>query len=103
MVWVYILAYNGTKLSGADATPANLADVFEVRLFSDTTNWQIASATDSSTSTMWGLAANSTTGARMDRSFIGNMTIGGRGANRNFHGKVAAMVVTTLKKWSSYA
>ena len=26
------------------------------------------------------------------------MIIGGRGANRNFHGKVAAMVVTTLRQ-----
>ena len=26
------------------------------------------------------------------------MTIGGRGANRNFHGKVAAMVITTLRR-----
>ena len=26
------------------------------------------------------------------------MTIGGRGANRNFHGKVAGMVITTLRR-----
>ena len=38
-----------------------------------------------------------TTGARMDRAFGGNLTIGGRGSNRSFHGKVASMVVTTLR------
>jgi hypothetical protein len=37
------------------------------------------------------------TGGRMDRAFTGNFTIGGRGSNRNFHGKVASMVVTTLR------
>ena len=36
------------------------------------------------------------TGVRMDRSIGGHLTIGGRGSNRNFHGKVASMVVTTL-------
>ena len=34
----------------------------------------------------------------MDRQFTGYFTVGGRGANRNFHGKVASMVVTTLKQ-----
>ena len=90
------IGFNGTRLSGANATAANLADVFEVRLFSDATNWQLASAPDSSTSTMWGLA-QSTTGGRMDRQFTGTFAIGGRGANRNFHGKVASMVSTTLR------
>jgi hypothetical protein len=33
----------------------------------------------------------------MDRSVVGNFTIGGRGANRNFHGKVASFVSTTLR------
>jgi len=33
----------------------------------------------------------------MDRSVIGNLTIGGRGSNRNFHGKVASFVATTLR------
>ena len=90
------IGFNGTRLSGANATPANLADCFEVRLFSDATNWQIGSAADNSTATMWGLSQSST-GGRMDRQFTGNFTIGGRGANRNFHGKVASMMVTTLR------
>ena len=42
--------------------------------------------------------ASSTTGGRMDRNIQGGLTIGGRGSNRNFHGKVASMVVTTLIK-----
>ena len=77
------IGFNGTRLSGANATPANLADCFEVRLFSDATNWQIGSAADNSTATMWGLSQSST-GGRMDRQFVGNFTIGGRGGNRNF-------------------
>ncbi len=36
------------------------------------------------------------TGVRMDRAIGGHLTIGGRSSNRNFHGKVASMVVTTL-------
>jgi hypothetical protein len=34
----------------------------------------------------------------MDRNITGSMTIGGRGANRNFHGKVASFVTTTLRR-----
>ena len=34
----------------------------------------------------------------MDRTIAGDFTIGGRGSNRSFHGKVASMVITTLKK-----
>ena len=33
----------------------------------------------------------------MDRSFTGLFTVGGRGSNRSFHGKVASCVVSTLK------
>ena len=33
----------------------------------------------------------------MDRAVEGDFTIGGRGNNRSFHGKVASMVITTLK------
>ena len=32
----------------------------------------------------------------MDRAVTGDFTIGGRGSNRSFHGKVASMVITTL-------
>ena len=33
----------------------------------------------------------------MNRQYQGDMTIGGRGANRSFHGKVASYVSTTLR------
>ena len=89
------IGFNGTRLSGANATAANLADVFDVRLYSDVTNWQSASAPNSSTPTLWGLS-QSTTGGGMDREFTGSTTIGGRASNRSFHGKVASMLITTL-------
>ena len=34
----------------------------------------------------------------MDRQFTGDLTIGGRGSNRNFHGKIASFVTTTLMR-----
>ena len=34
----------------------------------------------------------------MDRSVTGQLSVGGRGSNRSFHGKVASMVVTTLRR-----
>ncbi len=34
----------------------------------------------------------------MQKATTGDFTIGGRGSNRNFHGKVASMAVTTLMK-----
>ncbi len=91
------IAHNGTRLSGNNATAANLADCFDVRFYSSGTNWQDASAPNSSTTTMWGLTG-STTGGRMDRVITNLLSVGGRGGNRNFHGKVASFVVTTLER-----
>ena len=88
---VYI-GFTGERLSGADATATNLADCFDIRYVNLSTG---IAGSSLSTFTNWG-SANSSTGGRMDRQFAGAMTIGGRGANRNFHGKVASMVVTTL-------
>ena len=34
----------------------------------------------------------------MDRSVTNSLTIGGRGTNRSFHGKVASFVTTTLQR-----
>ena len=34
----------------------------------------------------------------MDRGIGGDFTVGGRGSNRSFHGKVAAMTITTLQR-----
>lgn len=92
----FYIAHNGTRLSGTDATAANLAAAFDIRWF--TTNFTggvFGSWMDNkSTTANW---TAGTTGGRMDRTVSGAMTVGGRGSNRNFHGKVASMVVTTLK------
>ena len=89
---VYI-ASNGTRLSGGQATASNLADCFDIRFGGSHNSWTMSG--NLSTATNWSNNATST-GGRMDRSFAGEFTIGGRGANRSFHGKVASMVVTTL-------
>jgi hypothetical protein len=88
---VYI-AHKGTRLSGSNATAANLADCFDIRVVNPTNNWDLTYVYNVSTTANW-----ITTGGRMDRTVRGDFTIGGRGSNRSFHGKVASMVVTTLK------
>ena len=90
---IYI-AHNGTRLSGSNATAANLAAAFDIRWMSS--NFSAFDGLGSNLSTAANWTAGST-GGRMDRAFTGNFTIGGRGSNRNFHGKVASMVVTTLR------
>ena len=94
-VWygVYI-GFNGTRLSGTGASAVNLDDVFDIRLMSSYDSF--ATLLNVGQYSNWNHSA-STTGARMDRQFTGVMTIGGRGSNRNFHGKVASMLVTTLR------
>lgn len=90
---IYI-ASNGTRLSGSDATAANLADAISIRRMSS--EWAQPFGTlgsELSTSGNW-----ATTGGRMDRAVLGDFTIGGRGSNRSFHGKVASMVVTGLRR-----
>jgi hypothetical protein len=93
--WGIYISHDGTRLSAADATAANLTNAFDIRLMgtndvipvfnslydvgNDVNNWV-------------------STGVRMDRTIGGDFTIGGRGANRSFHGKVASMVVTTLRR-----
>ena len=89
---VYI-AHNGTRLSGSNATAANLAAAFDIRTMTNSNNDNFTTlGANQSTSANW-----ITTGGRMDRAFAGSLTIGGRGSNRSFHGKVASMVVTTLR------
>ena len=81
---------NGERLSGLDATANNLARCFDIR-------WVTLSS--GQVQNNLSIASNWTsTGGRMDRAITGDMTIGGRGSNRSFHGKVAAMVVTTLRR-----
>ena len=94
--WGIYIAHNGTRLSATNATAANLSAAFDIRLMgsNDTTAW--GALYDVGTVARWS-SSSSSTGARMDRSYTGDLTIGGRGSNRNFHGKVASMVVTTLR------
>jgi len=87
---VYI-ANNGTRQSGSNATATNLAAMFDIRLMnSGSNNWTLGS--NLSVASAW-----TSTGANMDRSVTGDLTIGGRGSNRSFRGQVASMVVTTLR------
>ena len=89
---IYI-AHTGERLSGSDATAANLADCFSIRRMGSEWSQPFGSlGSELSTSGNW-----VTNGGRMDRSITGDFTIGGRGSNRSFHGKVASMVITTLK------
>ncbi len=89
---VYI-GYKGARYNSSNATAANLADTFDIRLmFYSGGSWIFNPNPNYGSQNTW-----TTTGGRMDRAFGGNLTIGGRGSNRSFHGKVASMVVTTLK------
>ena len=92
---IYV-AHKGGRFSSANATSSNLAAAFDVKLMSDVDGF--TSISDQSSTAEWGNTGFSTIGGRMDRSFTGDFTIGGRGSNRNFHGKVARMVITTLKR-----
>ena len=95
------IAHTGERLSGSNATGPNLANCFDIRFMRQVgTNWEIVtggfgdSVGNRSTTNNWNAG---TTGGRMDRTFGGAVTIGGRGSNRSFHGQVASMVMTTLK------
>jgi len=98
------IAHTGERLSGSNATAANLADCFDIRFMRRNVNnnseWEILTGGygdnvgNRSTTNNWNAGS---TGGRMDRAVTGDLTIGGRGGNRNFHGKVASMVVTTLE------
>ncbi len=103
--WGVYIAHKGTRLSGSNATASNLADCFDIRImYYAGGSWVFAgvdgnfadSVGNRSTATNWGRSGSST-GGRMDRSVNGDFTIGGRGGNRNFHGKVASMVIATLR------
>ena len=87
---VYI-AHKGQRYSGGNANATNLAAAFDIRIMSSSDSFSSVGS-NLSTSSNW-----NSTGARMDRSITGDFTIGGRGSNRNFHGKIGSMVVTTLR------
>jgi hypothetical protein len=94
---IYI-AHTGERLSGNNATAANLADCFDIRWFSTNSssgNFELNGTVNRSNATTWG---NGTTGGRMDRTVDGPITVGGRGSNRSFHGEVASTVITSLKQ-----
>lgn len=86
---VYI-CHKGARFSASNATASNLADAFDIRVMTSADSFGSVSPDISSN---W-----NSTGGRMDRTVTGDFTIGGRGSNRNFHGQVASMVITTLKR-----
>jgi len=88
---VYI-AHDGRRMSASDATNTNLANAFDIRIMSSSDSFN-AVGSNLSTSSNW-----VSTGARMDRGVGGDFTLGGRGSNRSFHGKIASMVVTTIRR-----
>ena len=87
---VYI-AHKGQRFNATDATAANLADAFDIRIMNNASNnWTLGS--NLSVPAAW-----TSTGYRMDRSITGDFTIGGRGTDLSFYGQLASMVVTTLR------
>ena len=88
---VYI-AHSGERLGGNNASAANLADCFDIRLMSSADSFASV-GNNLSTTSNW-----ITTGNRMDRTFAGDFTVGGRSSNLNFYGKVASCLVTTFRQ-----
>lgn len=88
---VYI-AHKGGRFSYSNLTAANMADAFDIRIMGTQDSWSLSS--NLSTESNWSIVPNDNTNVTM----IGDFTIGGRGGNRSFRGKVAAMVTTTLKR-----
>ena len=86
---VYI-AWKGGKFSYGDLTTANLADAFDIRVTGQSDSWAVGSNLS--------VPANWTTGSNMTLPISDPFTVGGRGSNRNFHGQVASMVISTLKR-----
>ena len=86
-------AHDGTRFNSSDATNTNLNCSFRFKvMFYSGGSWIF-----NPNPTFGGQGTWISTGARMDRYVSGDFTIGGRGGNRSFHGKVASMVITTLK------
>ena len=74
-------------------TPYYLSRMFTIKHMSETRDFNTL-YDDKSTTENW---TAGTTGGIMTNSISGDLTIGGRGSNDNFHGKIASMVVNTLK------
>ena len=98
---VYV-AFKGQRLDASSATATNLADAFDIRVMGATTltgssyRGQFTQVSDNlSTELLWN-HSNSSVDNRMNRTVDGDFTIGGRGANSGFKGKIASCVVSTL-------
>ena len=91
---VYV-AFKGGRFNYGNLTDANLADAFDIRIISGVWDYAPQLADNKSTAANWTNGGNN---ARTDLSITGDFTIGGRGNNRSFHGKVASMIITTLKR-----
>jgi hypothetical protein len=93
--WAVYISHDGTRLNSSNATAANLVNAFDIRIMGSNDG-------PPSFSNLYNIGNDVTrwtsTGVRMDREISGDFTIGGRGSNRSFHGKVASMVITTLRK-----
>jgi hypothetical protein len=90
---VYI-AHSGERLGGGNASASNLAGCFDIRLMSSSDSF-VSISSNLSVASNW-----IQTGQRMDRTIAGDFTIGGRGNSTylSYHGKVASMLVSTLKQ-----
>ena len=89
------IGFNGARF-GDNCTASDLASLRRSadplgNNFQSTYNWSNDGA-----STGWNSSFGST-GGRMNRQYQGKLTLGGRGANRSFHGKIANFVTTTLR------
>ena len=90
---IYI-AFKGGRFNSGGASAQNLSNAFDIRLM--TSEYGFPSVTSNlSTVDNWN---DGTVGKSMLQTVSGDFTIGGRGSNRNFHGKVASMVCTSLMK-----
>lgn len=88
---VYI-ASSGARF-GSGNTAADLENAFDFRYTNGASSWAVG--TNQSTQANWNAGI---VGGRMNRSFDGDFTIGGRGANRSFRGQIASFVHTTLRR-----
>ena len=89
---VYIAHKGYRPSSGAAASATNLTFAFDIRIMSSADSFTATGTNLSAVSSNW-----ISSGIPMNRAVTGDFTIGGIGAERSFHGKVASMVVTTLK------
>ena len=90
--WAVYIASTGERVGGGH-TAADIADCFDIRFTGASSSWAVG--TNKSTAANW---TSGSFGYRMNREFTGDMTIGGRGANRSFRGKIASFVATTLRQ-----